>query len=268
MLEPGPNRSPRRGEVAIRALVFDTYGTVVDFYRPLRRELERLAAELNQSCDAGAMAIAWRTAYVFSTAAQAFEETEFRPLREINRDNLEAVVARHFARPVDAAALDEVSTVWERLDPWPDAVPGLQRMKRLAIVAPLSNGNIADMVRLARHGGLPWDAILGASLSRFYKPHPTTYLQSVAALALRPEEVCMVAAHQIDLAFAAGHGMQTAFVRRPDEFGGPVKPRDPEPGKSYLDAAEIHVEGDWTFVADDFLDLAVQVEAATAAHRR
>ncbi len=265
MLEPGPNRSPARGEVAIRAMVFDTYGTVVDFYGPMRRELEHLGADEGVSCDAGAMAIAWRTAYVFSTAAQAFEETEFRPLREINRENLSSVVARHFPAAVAAARLDEVSRVWERLDPWPDAVPGLLRMKEMAIIAPLSNGNIDDMVRLARYASLPWDAILGASLSRFYKPHPSTYLQSVAALALRPQEVCMVAAHQVDLAYAAGHGMQTAFVRRPAEFGGPVKPRDPEPGKSYLDAAEIHPEGDWTFVADDFLDLAEQIAAVSVA---
>lgn len=260
MLEPGPNRSPSRGEVAIRAMVFDTYGTVVDFYGPMRREFQRLGADEGVSCDAGAMAIAWRTSYVFSTAAQAFEETEFRPLCEINRENLSSVVAQHFPLPVERRRLDELSTVWERLDPWPDAVAGLLRMKQRVIIAPLSNGNFADMVRLARHGGLPWDIVLGASISGFYKPHPSTYLKSVAALGLAPQQVCMVAAHQVDLAYAAGHGMQTAFVRRPDEFGGPVKPRHPEAGKSYLDAAEVHPEGDWTFVADDLVDLADQIE--------
>lgn len=261
MIEPGPNRSPAPGESRISAVVFDTYGTVVDFYGPMRREFARLAAAKGVACDPGALAIAWRTAYVFSTARQAFEESAFRPLRAINRENLAALLAGQFPAPVGEEEIDALNTVWERLDPWPDAVAGLHRLKERAIVAPLSNGNFADMVRRARHGGLPWDIILGASISGFYKPHPSTYLQSVAALALPPEEVCMVAAHQIDLAFAAGHGMQTAFVRRPEEFGGAVKPRHPEEGRSYLDAAEIHAEGDWTFVAGDFLDLARQIDA-------
>jgi 2-haloacid dehalogenase len=264
MIEPGTNRSPARGEVDIEAVVFDTYGTVVDFYAPMMREFERLAMETGVSCDAGAMAVAWRTAYVFSTAAQAFEESAFRPLREINRQNLQSVLMQYFSAPVGDEDLDVINAVWDRLDPWPDVVAGLQRLKGMAIIAPLSNGNFADMVRLARYGNLPWDIILGASVSGFYKPHPSTYLASVDALGLRPEEVCMVAAHQIDLAFAAGHGLQTAFVRRPAEFGGPVKPRMPEPGRSYIDAAEIHAEGEWTFVADDFLDLADQVGALRA----
>jgi 2-haloacid dehalogenase len=95
-----------------------------------------------------------------------------------------------------------------------------------------------------------------------YKPHPDTYLASIAALGLPPEEVCMVAAHQAELAYAAGLGMQTAFVARPDEFGGPVKPRHPEPGVDYLAAAEVHAEGDWTFVAGSLIDLAEQVRCS------
>ena len=138
---------------------------------------------------------------------------------------------------------------------------GLKRIRRRAIIAPLSNGNFADMVRLSRHAGLPWDIILGSSISGFYKPHPKTYLKSVAALDLSPSQVCMVAAHQADLAYAAGHGMQTAFVKRPKEFGGPVKPANPKPGVSYIAAAEIYPEGDWTYVADDFQDLACQLES-------
>ena len=114
------------------------------------------------------------------------------------------------------------------------------------------------MVHLARHAGLPWDIILGSSVARAYKPHPDIYLKSVEALCLRPQDVCMVAAHQADLHYAAGHGMQTAFVTRPQEFGGATKPKDPEPGVDYLGAAEIHPEEDWTYVACDFLDLAEQ----------
>ena len=260
MIQPLPNRSPARGARKIQALVFDTFGTVVDFYHPMKRQFEAFAEASGVTCDAGKMAVDWRTAYIFSTFAQATEESEFRPLRDINRDNLATVMAAEFPAEVSAAELDELAGVWERLDPWPDAVDGLQRLKRCAIIAPLSNGNFSDMARLSRYAGLPWDVVLGASISGFYKPHPRTYLESVAALALQPEDVCMVAAHQMDLAFAAGHGLQTAFVSRPNEFGGPVKPAESEPNRNYIGAAEVHVEGDWTYCASDFEDLAQQVE--------
>lgn len=255
-----PNKSPGRGEVAIEAVVFDTFGTVCDFYHPMKRALEAFASHRALPCDAGRMAIEWRTAYLISTFTQASEQSEFLPLKVINRSNLVEVLSRHFPVQVDETELDGLNAVWEKLDPWPDAVEGLKRIRRKAIIAPLSNGNFADMMRLSRHAGLPWDIILGSSLSGFYKPHPDTYLKSIAALDLKPSQVCMVAAHQRDLAYAAGHGMQTAFVKRPDEFGGPVKPAQPEPGTSYLGAAEVHPEADWTYIADDFLDLADQLQ--------
>ncbi|GAB5453456.1 MAG: haloacid dehalogenase type II [Halioglobus sp.] len=261
MLQPKPNQSPARGEVPIEAVMFDTFGTVCDFYQPFRHMFSALAEAQQVDCDSGRLAIDWRTAYVITTATQAMEESPFRPLREINRSNLEALLQTHFPKGLPATEIERLSLQWERLPPWPDAVPGLLAIKELAIVAPLSNGNFADMVRLSRHAKLPWDIILGSSLSGFYKPHPQTYLKSIQALALQPEQVCMVAAHQVDLAFAAGHGMQTAFVPRPEEFGGATKPENPEPGVSYLDAAEIHAEEDWTYMAEDFLDLARQLRA-------
>jgi len=260
-----PARSPVRGKVRIEAALFDTFGTVCDFYHPMKRAFEALAAEKGLACDGGRLAIAWRTAYVVSAFTQAVQASAFVPLRQINRKNLVDLLAREFPASVSEVEIDVLNTVWERLDPWPDAVEGLRRIKELMIIAPLSNGNFADMVRLSRHGGLPWDIILGSSISQFYKPHPDTYLKSVEALGLVPQQCCMVAAHQQDLAYAAGHGMQTAFVRRPDEFGGRIKPEHPESGVSYLDAAEIHPEGDWTYVADDFLDLAGQLAVDTGA---
>ncbi|MDX1733926.1 MAG: haloacid dehalogenase type II [Halioglobus sp.] len=259
MLEPMPSRSPPRGTVKVRAVLFDTFGTVCDFYAPFSRAFSALAQARGVDCDAGRLAIEWRTAYVIATATQAMQESEFVPLRDINRANLEQLLAQHFPVEVSAAELETLVDTWEKLEPWPDTIAGLRAIRELAIIAPLSNGNFADMVRLARNAGLPWDIVLGASVSGFYKPHPKTYTGSVAALALDPAQVCMVAAHQVDLAFAAGHGMQTAFVPRPDEFGGATKPRDPEPGASYIDAAEIYPEGDWTYVAEDFLDLAAQL---------
>jgi 2-haloacid dehalogenase len=268
MIQALPNRSPPTGVVPVEAVLFDTFGTVCDFYHPMKRAFETLAAGKGVRCDAGRMAIAWRTAYLVSTVTQAVTESAFRPLREINRENLEQVLAEHFPLAAGAVEIDKLNTVWERLEPWPDAVEGLHAIRRLAIIAPLSNGNFADMVRLSRHARLPWDIILGSSVSGFYKPHPETYLKSVAALALRPEQVCMVAAHQADLAYAAGHGMQTAFVRRPDEFGGPTRPRVLEAGVDYLGSAEIHAEQEWNYIVDGFIELAERLAALPATSGR
>jgi 2-haloacid dehalogenase len=260
VIEPLPAQSPDTGTVPIEAVLFDTFGTVCDFYRPMRDAFATLARDKQVECDPGRMAIEWRTAYVISTATQASTESPFLPLRTINRDNLVKVLDNQFPARLSEAEIDTLNGIWERLSPWPDTLAGLQAIRETAIIAPLSNGNFADMVRLSRHVGLPWDIILGSSIAGFYKPHPQTYLKSVAALGLEPGQVCMVAAHQLDLAYAAGHGMQTAFVRRPLEFGGPVKPADPEPGQLYLDAAEVHLEGSWNYVADDFIDLARQLQ--------
>ena len=257
-IKPGPSRSPKRGEVPIRAFLFDTYGTVCDFYRPLKRAFERLANEKRCECDAGRLAIEWRNSYARSTFLAAGFGMEFRPLKDIHRENLTTLLAENFSAPVAEGEIRSLVSTWNRFDPWPDAIEGLLELRKLAIVAPLSNGNFDDMVALARHASLPWDIILGSSVARAYKPHPDIYLKSVEALCLAPEQTCMVAAHQIDLHYAAGHGMQTAFVIRREEFGGPVR----EPGSSDLTAAEADVEGEWTYVADDFRDLAARCRAA------
>jgi 2-haloacid dehalogenase len=256
----GSLTSPKKGEHKIRAMVFDTYGTVCDFYGPFKRRFEQLAQDKGVECDAGAMTIAWRGAYVVTSFTQAVTGSEFRPLVESQRANLITVLAEHFPAPVSDQDIDEITKTWDRLDPWPDAIEGLHRLKELAVIAPLSNGNFIDMINNARYAKLPWDVILGASVARCYKPHPDIYLKSIEALNMQPEEVCMVAAHQYDLSYAASFGMQTAFVGRPDEFGGIIKPKTPEEGVSYLNAAEIHVEGDWTYVADNLIDLAEQIE--------
>lgn len=254
-MKPSLNRSPRAGEVAVAAVLFDTYGTVCDFFGPLKRAFESVAARHGMTCDSGAMAIAWRTAYMQATATQAEGLTPFRPLVDIHRENLPAVLARHLPRPLAPADIDELVDTWRRLEPWPDAVAGLHALRPHATLAPLSNGNFADMVALARHAGLPWDVILGSSLAQVYKPHPELYLSAVRALDLAPEQVLLVAAHQADLAFAAGHGLQTAFLRRPLEFGGPVKPREVQRDADYSGCAEVHVEGEWTCVVDSIDEL-------------
>jgi 2-haloacid dehalogenase len=124
--------------------------------------------------------------------------------------------------PLSEADRDELTKAWHRLDPWPDVVPGLTKLKERFIIAPCSNGHIAQSVNLAKHAGLPWDVILGAELARAYKPDPRVYRAGVDALGLEPHEVCMVAAHRDDLLAAAAVGLRTAFVPRPREPEGPA----------------------------------------------
>ena len=255
---PGPNRSPPRSTVPIRAFFFDTYGTVCDFFQPFKRALSALALRQGVACDTATLAIAWRNSYMRTVARQVNEDLPFCALQTLQRDDLATLVTKHFPRPLDATELDAMTATWRQLDAWPDSVAGLLAIKQRAIIAPLSNGNFDDMLLLARHAGLPWDVIVGSSLARRYKPHPDVYLHSVAALNLQPAQVCMVAAHQADLHHAASHGLQTAFVPRPLEFGGACRPAVLAAGVDYSAAAEIHADGAWTFIATDLLDLAAQ----------
>lgn len=266
-LRPEPNRTPPRGAVPIRAFLFDTYGTVCDFFQPMKRALTALAARQGVERDTATLAVAWRNAYMKSVGRHVMEGRPFRPLFDMQREDLAELVGRHFPSRLSAQELEELTSTWRRLEPWPDAVPGLTALKAHALVAPLSNGNFDDMAALARHAGLRWDVILGSSLARQYKPHPDVYLHAARALNLEPAQCCMVAAHQFDLHFAAGHGMQTAFVMRPLEFGGAIRPAVPEPGVDYSYAAEMHAEHDWTYVATDILHLAAQHAAQCTGAR-
>ena len=142
----------------------------------------------------------------------------------LHREALDDVLAE-LALDLAPEQRDELTLAWHRLDPWPDTVPGLARLKERFVIAPCSNGHIAQSVRLARHAGLPWDAILGAEIARAYKPDPRVYEASVAALGLEPGEAMMVAAHPSDLEAADGCGLRTAFIPRPLEYG-PGKGRD------------------------------------------
>ena len=169
----------------------------------------------------------------------------FVRLDVLHKENLEAVLPEF---GIDAAAispseLDALNLAWHRLDPWPDSVPGLTRLKRRFIVAPLSNGNIRLMLDLAKRAGLPWDAILGAEVAQAYKPSPQAYLGAVETLMLRPEQVCLVAAHNNDLAAARRCGLRTAFVPRPIEHG---------PDQT----TDLEAEEDWDAAASDLEDLA------------
>ena len=167
----------------------------------------------------------------------------------LHREALDEVVAEFgIADALDAADRDALTRAWHRLDPWPDTVPGLTRLRARYIVAPNSNGHVALMVRLSRAAGLPWDAILGAETAGAYKPLPAAYLRNVALLGLEPGEAMMVAAHNDDLVAARACGLRTGFVARPTEYG-PAQATDLEPA------------ADWDVVAGDLTDLAERLGA-------
>ena len=205
----------------VRALVFDVFGTVVDWRAGVAREVRRL---LGADLDAEAVADAWRARYAPSMERVRTGELPWTPLDELHRASLDEVLAE-FGRPdVDAATRAELVLAWHRLDPWPDVLPGLTRLRRSHVLAPLSNGNVALIVDMARRAGLPWDLVLGAEIVGHYKPDPEVYDAAPRLLALAPEQVLMVAAHVEDLAAARSRGLRTAYVHRPDEFGGRTVP--------------------------------------------
>ena len=220
----------------LKALLFDVFGTCVDWRTSVARE----AAALGLPGEA--VADAWRARYQPQLETVRSGQREWVVLDALHREALDDVLAE-LDLELDPAARDELTLAWHRLDPWPDTVPGLTRLKERYVIAPCSNGHIAQSVNLARHAGLPWDAILGAEIARAYKPDPRVYRASVAALGLEPGEAMMVAAHNGDLVAAAGCGLRTAFVARPREYG---------PGQQ----SDLHADGDVDVEADDFLALA------------
>lgn len=202
----------------VRALVFDVFGTLVDWRTSIAREASALLGA--SVADALAFADAWRAEYQGAMEAVRSGETTFCKLDVLHRRNLDRVLhSLGIAAAVDEAMRVRLNLAWHRLDAWSDAAPGLVRLRERYRIAPCSNGNISLMVDLARRNGFPWDAILGAELARDYKPKPAVYLAAAAAFDCAPHETLMVAAHSSDLAAAAACGLRTAFVARPDEHG-------------------------------------------------
>jgi len=230
----------------IRALTFDVFGTVVDWRSGIVREGEAIGRARNIQLDWGKFADAWRDLYQPSMDRVRRGEIPWTPLDDLHRQALQKIVQEFGIDPMGAEQLDELNRAWHRLDPWPDSIPGLLRLKRRFILATLSNGNVALLVNMAKRAGLPWDAILGAEVARHYKPDPEAYLKTAELLGLRPEQCLMVAAHNRDLIAAGNLGFRTAFVYRPNERG-PNQTSDLKP------------ERDFDIVARDFIDLAARL---------
>ena len=231
---------------AIKALVFDVFGTVVDWRSSIARQaasfLDRHAPDL----DAFDFADAWRREYSPSLEEIRSGRRPYVRLDVLHRENLVKVLGDYGIAGVPDPEIDELNLIWHCLDPWPDSVEGLSRLKRKFIIAPMSNGNIRLMVDVAKRAGLPWDAILGAEVVRAYKPSPRVYSETAEILGLAPAEVCMVAAHNGDLAAARRQGLSTAFILRPTEHG-PLQ-------QTNLKAAQA-----WDLVAGDLNEMATQL---------
>jgi len=204
---------------SLRALVFDVFGTLVDWRGSIAREVRELLAPRGVSVDWHAFADAWRAQYQPAMEDVRSGKLPFSKLDVLHRRNLEVVLKEFAIRDLDEPAKVQLNLAWHRLDAWPDVAPGLQRLRERYRIAPCSNGNISLMVDLARRNGLQWDAILGAEIARDYKPKAIVYQASATAFDLDPREVLMVAAHSNDLASAAQAGLRTAHVARPDEKG-------------------------------------------------
>jgi 2-haloacid dehalogenase len=203
----------------IKALFFDVFGTLVDFRSGVGREAERLIAPKGKSLDWGAFADAWRGEYQAGMEEIRAGREGYVRLDVIHRRNLDRILPRFGLKHLDEDTRVELNLAWHRLDAWPEVPAALARLRNKFRIAPLSNGNIALQVDLARRNDFPWDAILGGDFSRDYKPKPQVYLDAVDAFGLTPPECLMVACHSTDLAAAASHRLRTAHIARPDEHG-------------------------------------------------
>lgn len=215
-----PYGSPSTGR-EVRAVLFDTFGTVVDWRTGVARHAAAFAAAHGHELDAQAFADDWRALYQPAMEAIRSGQRGFATLDALHRENLDQVLRQHGFDPgqLGGEALDGLNRCWHRLPPWPDSVEGLAAVRRGYIVGPLSNGNTSLLLDMAKNAGLPWDVIIGSDMTRTYKPLPQAYLRTAGFLDLNPGEVMLAAAHNNDLHAAREAGLATAFIARPTEYG-------------------------------------------------
>jgi 2-haloacid dehalogenase len=230
-------------EVAVRAIVFDTFGTIVDWRGSLIRSLISFGTEHGLEAPWEQVADRWRAAYQPNLDRVRSGDLEWTVLDELHYLALVELLPEFGIESLPEPDLRFLTGCWHRLAAWPDAIAGLLQLKRKYIIGPLSNGNFSLMVNLAKFAELPWDAIFGADLFRHYKPDPETYLGVCGLLRLRPEQVMLGAAHNYDLAAARKLGLRTAFIPRPTEHG---------PGQT----TDLSADQSWDIIATDLVDLA------------
>lgn len=226
----------------IRALTFDVFGTVVDWRGSLIREGELLAKRRGVKADWAAFADAWRAGYHPAMDRVRKGDLPWTHIDRLHRMILDTLLPKFSLTGLDEGEIEDLNRAWHRLTPWPDAVPGLNRLRGRHVLATLSNGNVSLLVDMAKNAGLPWDCILSSELFGHYKPDPEVYRGAAQLLNLAPEDVMMVAAHPPDLKAAQKCGLKTAYVPRPLEYG-PQSTLAPHDGR-------------FDIVAESFLELA------------
>ncbi len=233
--------------LALKALAFDVFGTVVDWRSGVIRAGEELSRKKGPPVDWPAFPDACRGRYAPSMDRVRRGELPWTNLDALHRASLEELLEEFGGEGLSEKEIDHLNKVWHRLDPWPDSIAGLARLKERYVISTFSNGNVALLTDMAKRAGLPWDLILSAELVQHYKPDPETYLMAPNLLALHPDEVMLVAAHPSDLRAAQSHGLRAAYVLRPLEWGpgGEAEPADPS----------------FDLVVDDLVELAEKLEA-------
>ena len=235
--------APPSALAGVKAILFDTFGSVVDWRGSLIAELTAWAERRGIQGDWTGLVDAWRAAYAPSMDRVRKGDLPWTILDDLHRTTLEHLVAQFGIAGLSDADLDHINRGWHRLQPWPDSIPGLTRLRRRYIIGPLSNGNVALLVNMAKVAGLPWDMVCSTELFGHYKPDPETYLGAARILGLQPGEVMMAAAHNNDLRAARACGLRTAFFPRVTEYG-PRQVRD------------FAADSEWDIVARDIEDMA------------
>ncbi|HTO10128.1 MAG TPA: haloacid dehalogenase type II [Candidatus Binatia bacterium] len=227
----------------VQALLFDTYGTLVDWRGSILDELARFGAATGRREDWARFLAEWNACYRPGMDAVNRGERPWATIDALYRERLVELLATRGLGNMLGGDVDHLNRAWWRLRPWPDTVAGLTRLKRRYVISPLSNASFAGMVHLAKFAGLPWDCVITAENARRYKPHPEVYRTALTLLGLEADRVMMVAAHNYDLASARALGLRTAFVPRTLEYG-------PD------QASDLVAEGKWDVVVDSVEELA------------
>lgn len=230
----------------LKVLVFDVFGSVVDWRTSIERDLQAWGRSQGIEADWQAFALAWRGLYQPKLDQIRTGQRAWTLLDHLHREALESLLPQFGLTHLDEAQKAHINKVWHRLDPWPDSIAGLLRLKSHFTIAPLSNGNVALLNNMAKHAGLPWDLVLSTEWFRAYKPQPETYLGVVRIMGLEPHQVMMCAAHNNDLAAARKLGLRTAFWARPTEYGS-------------MQSRDFEASQDWDIIATDIRDLARQL---------
>ncbi len=214
----------------IKVVAFDIFGTVVDWHGSIMREVDALGLGI----DSNAFALAWRSGYAPAMQRVMSGELGWTKIDDLHRMILDEILLEFAVDQLDEHQISQLNLAWHRLDPWPDSVEGLTRLKESYTICSLSNGNIGLLANMAKRAGLPWDCILSAEVFKAYKPHPDTYLGVATIFGVSPEQVLMVAAHHSDLEAARQCGLQTAYIERPLEYGPhQIKDVSPNPEDNF-----------------------------------